>query len=88
MQKRTVQPDSHCKFKTTLAIEYVRDLLEENTANSRPISRRKSLKKNGQLKPLYSAGHLNLEPDVTKCLGIQNGILQLDDFLDREKCCI
>jgi hypothetical protein len=60
-----------------LAIEYVRDILDENAANSRPIGRRNSLKKNGQLKPLLGAGRLNLEPNVTKCLGIQNGIARL-----------
>ena len=60
-----------------MAIEYVRDLLDENAANSRAIGRRNSLKKNGQLKPLLGAGRLNLEPNVTKCLGIQNGIARL-----------
>ena len=70
---QTVQPDSHCKFKTTLAIEYVRDILEENATNSRPAKRQNTLKKTGQMKQLLGGGLSVLEPNVTKCLGIQNG---------------
>ncbi len=59
----------------------MRDILEENATNSRPTSRQNSLKKNGQLRPLLGAGQPVLEPNVTKCVGIQNGNVQSDAIL-------
>lgn len=73
LSSQIVQPDSLCKFKTTLAIDYVRDILDETSSIYRPINQRKGLKKKGQLKPLLGTGQHGLQPNVTKCLGIQNG---------------
>ncbi|XP_028394644.1 uncharacterized protein LOC114518835 isoform X2 [Dendronephthya gigantea] len=70
--KKIVQPDSLCKFKTTLAVDYVRDILDETSSIYRPTTQKNGLKKKGPLRPLLGTGLHSLQPNVTKCLGIQN----------------
>ena len=66
-----MQPDSLCKLKTSLAINYIKDILETNQSISVQKISSKSLKK-GHLKPLLVVNQL-IEPPITRCLGIQNG---------------